>query len=112
MKVKVLTKDKEKANGVIGRESLDEDEVYIFVNIYPNSGFHMRQVPFPLDIAFLDKEFGILDIQEMEPENGTATAPNTCHYAVEANRGYFKQNQLKAGDFWKKLYSKMAIKRT
>ena len=110
MKAKILTTLSDKAQGVIGRDKLDDDEIYIFVNIYPYTEFHMQGVPFPLDIAFLDQQFGILDINNMTPNDGRAKAPDKTAYAVEANTGYFNKMGLKQGDFWKEVANKLQIK--
>lgn len=110
MKAKVLTTDSERSTGVIGRDSLDHDEVYIFINIYPYTSFHMREVKFPLDIAFLDQDCGILDIKQMDPEEGNATAPSGTVYAVEAAKDYFKTNNLKINDLWKEVHNLVNIK--
>lgn len=110
MKAKILTTQTEKIQGVKGRDTLDPDEIYIFLNVYPNTCFHMQTVPFPLEIAFLDKDFGILEIATMDPEVGTAKAPDKTYHAVEAPKGYFESNNLKTGSFWKEVSNKILIK--
>ena len=105
MKAKILSTSSEKSVGVIGRDSLDKDEIYIFLHIYPYTSFHMRNVVFPLEIAFLDQECGIIDIKTMEPEEGNATAPSGTVYAVEASKDFYKSNNLKKGDFFKEVYN-------
>lgn len=112
MKAKILSTVSEKLQGVIGRDDLDEDEVYIFKNIEPSQSFHMRSVPFPLEIAFVDQDCSILDIKEMQAEEGTAKAPENTVLAVEASKGYFERNKLKVGDFWKEIHNRISVKST
>lgn len=104
MKAKILATETEKNRGVIGRDNLDDDEIYIFMHVNAHCGFHMHSVPFPVTIAFVDQEFGIIDIKEMQPESGRASAPEGTVYAVEATSNFYKNNNLKAGDFFKQLY--------
>ena len=107
MKAKILATESEKNKGVIGRNNLDNDEMYIFLHVYPDTGFHMRDVGFPISIAFVDQEFGIINIEELEPESGRAKAPEGTVYAVEAHKDFYKDNQLKSGDFFKQLYNSL-----
>lgn len=107
MKAKILSTPSEKYTGVIGRDKLDPDEVFVFTGINPYTSFHMHNVKFPIDIAFLDQDCAILAIKTMIPDEGNATAPNGTCYAVEACEGYFKQNNLKEDDFWKEIYNKV-----
>ena len=105
MKAKVLTTSSEICKGVLGRDNLEPDEVYIFINIFPSQGFHMRGVDFPLDIAFLDKNCSIINVQNMESQDGSAFAPEGTCYAVEACKDYFINNNLKAGALWKEIFN-------
>ncbi len=109
MKAKILATESEKSRGVIGRESLEPDEVFVFLRIYPNQGFHMRNVGFPLTIAFIDQDYSILDMKEMEPESGTAYAPEGTVLAIEASKEYFATKQLKVGDFCKEVHNLLSI---
>jgi uncharacterized membrane protein (UPF0127 family) len=109
MKARILATESEKRKGVTGRESLDPDEVFVFLGIYPNQGFHMHKVPFPVTIAFIDRDYGILDIKEMEPESGTAYAPEGTILAIEASKEYFDSKKLKVGDFVKEVHNLLSI---
>jgi uncharacterized membrane protein (UPF0127 family) len=111
MKINTLSSISDKARGVIGRESLDEDEIFVFTGIDEGTSFHMQGVTFPISIAFLDQEFGILDITNMEPDTGKAKAPKKACYAVEACNDFYKSNKLKVGDFFKEVFNKISQKR-
>lgn len=108
MKTKVLSTISEKAKGVIGRDNLEPDEIYIFTGIDAGTHFHMKGVKFPIDIAFLDKDCGILAITAMNPDSGTAKAPEHACFAVEARNEFYKSNKLKVGDFFKEVYCKIS----
>lgn len=105
MKFIVLSTSSEKSKGVTGKDSLDPEEAYVFTDIYPYTSFHMRSVPFPIDIAFLDQDCGILSIKTMEAEEGNAQAPSGTAYAVEASKDFFKGKDLKVDDVWKEFYN-------
>lgn len=108
MKAKILTTQSEKNQGVIGKESIEPDEIFIFVNIDSNQGFHMHSVPFPIDIAFLNQDYSVLDIQSMEPETGKSKAPHGTVCAVEACKDYFQKNDIKVNDFWKEIFNQIS----
>jgi len=103
MKLHVLTTPEEHAHGVIGRASLEADELYFFHNIGGESYFHMRGVPFDLDIAFLDADFALLAVVRLEAEFGLAPTPPGTIHAVEAPAGYFARQRLTAGSSWSAL---------
>ncbi len=104
MNLKVLSTLTDKINGVKGLDKLDPEDVYIFTDINEGDGFHMRGVPFALEICFLDRDFGILDITKMESESGTSKAPHGTVYAVEAEDGYFDKHGLKVNGCWESLH--------
>lgn len=107
MTVHVLKTTNEKVKGVIGKKDIDLNDIYLFTSIEPKTAFHMKGVVFPIKIAFLDKNFGIISIEDMEPDIGNATAPEDTCYAVEVHPEYFSKNSLKSGDFWLSLSNHM-----
>ena len=58
----------------------------------------MANTYIPLDIAFLDDDGKILQIESMVP---LSTRPHTskrpCRYALEVNKGWFKENGINVG---------------
>ncbi len=89
----------ERAEGLMYREELAEDAGMLF--IFPESsvrGFWMQNTYIPLDIAFLDASFRVVDIQQMEPlttDQHTARAP--FMYALEVNQGWFEAHGVGIG---------------
>lgn len=96
----VARTQEERAQGLMYREELAEDAGMLF--IFPDNavrGFWMQNTYIPLDIAFLDPSFRVVDIQQMEPmttEQHTGRAPFS--YALEVNQGWFEAHGVQIGD--------------
>jgi len=90
----------ERAHGLMYRTYLDPDSGMLFVFETPDTlSFWMYNTLIPLDIAFLDSNFVIVDIKHGVPLDTTpikSTKP--CLYALEVNLGYFKKRGIKEGD--------------
>lgn len=86
--------------GLMQRDSLPEDHGMLFV--YPESrilSFWMVNTKIPLDIAFIDRQGTIVDIQQMEPETDeqhVSSAP--AMYALEMEAGWFEEHGVQVGD--------------
>ena len=86
--------------GLMYRDSLPRNHGMLFV--YPDEqirSFWMRNTRIPLDIAFLDRNGTIVNVELMEAqtdENTLSTAP--AMYALEMAAGWFEQNDVGAGD--------------
>ena len=61
--------------------------------------YYMKNTFIPLDIAFIDEQYRIVDIQQMEPldENSIVSAKK-AQFALEVNRGFFERLGLKVSD--------------
>jgi len=82
------------------RKSLPFDEGMLFVfpqeDYYP---FWMKNTYIPLSIAFINREGRIIQIDEMEPLSTTPHTPlGRILYALETNKGWFKERGVKVGD--------------
>jgi uncharacterized membrane protein (UPF0127 family) len=92
----------QRSTGLMNRNSIAADSGMIFVwstdrNPQTN-GFWMLNTRFDLDIAFLDANKRVINIEQMTKETTTshvATAP--FRYAVEAPRGWFAAHGVVAG---------------
>ena len=61
--------------------------------------FWMKNTFIPLSIAFIDKNGKIIEIKEMKPlSEKRITCKKPAMYALEVNKGWFKQNNVKVGD--------------
>lgn len=100
IQVEIADDADERQQGLMYRESLGENQGMLFV--YPEQrilGFWMRNTLIPLDIAYIDREGRIVDIQQMEPqttETHDSAAP--AMYALEMNQGWFEANGIRIGD--------------
>lgn len=100
IRVEIADDADERQQGLMFRESLEENQGMLFV--YPEQrtlGFWMKNTLIPLDIAYIDREGRIVDIQQMEPqttETHNSAAP--AMYALEMNQGWFEANGIRVGD--------------
>jgi uncharacterized membrane protein (UPF0127 family) len=86
--------------GLMYRKNLGENEGMLF--IFFEEDFHsfwMKNTLIPLSIAFIKEDGTIVQIEDMEPETET-THPSKfpAKYALEVNKGWFKENNITAGD--------------
>ena len=86
--------------GLMFRESLDTDSGMLFVfDRVAQQSFHMSHTTIPLDIAFIDEEGCIESIKELTPLRREPVYSNApVLYALEVNRGWFAENEVKVGD--------------
>jgi uncharacterized membrane protein (UPF0127 family) len=84
----------------MNRECLGENEGMLFKFPYRNNlRFWMKSTYIPLDIAFLDDNGSILQIEEMYPLSTRAiSSEKACRYALEVNQGWFRKNKIGVGD--------------
>lgn len=99
IQVEIADDDAERSKGLMFRESLPENDGMLFV--YESSrplGFWMRNTLIPLDIAYIDEQGRIVDIQQMEPRDETTTFSKAdAMYALEMNVGWFEANGISIG---------------
>lgn len=98
--VEIADDNEERSRGLMHRESLPEDQGMLFVYTDERTlSFWMRNTLIPLDIAYIDREGRIVDIQQMEPQDST-THPSAAPamYALEMNQGWFEAHDVEVGD--------------
>ena len=86
--------------GLMFRESLEVDKgmLFIFEEVGKHS-FHMRNTRIPLDIAFVKEDGTIESIKELTPYSGLPVySDGEVLFAIEANRGWFTENNVEVGD--------------
>lgn len=100
LEVEIADTAEERATGLMGRESLAEDAGMLFV--FENdtqAGFWMKDTLIPLSIAFVTAGGVVIDIQDMEPQTEELhRPPEPYRYAVEANQGWFGDNDVRVDD--------------
>ena len=89
----------ERARGLMYREELGENEGMLFVfQDVAERAFWMRDTFIPLDIAYMDPSFRIIDIKPMEPESeALVESSGPAQYALEVNRGWFAEHGVEVG---------------
>ncbi len=99
-KIEVASSDKDRSKGLMFRKKLNKNSGMLFV--YPNEQylyFYMKNTFVPLDIAFIDESYKIVDIQSMQPLDETTIASKAkAMFALEVNRDFFNKIGLKVGD--------------
>ena len=86
--------------GLMFRESLEVDKgmLFIFEEVGKHS-FHMRNTHIPLDIAFIKEDGTIESIKELTPYSSLPVySDGEVLFAIEANRGWFVENNVEVGD--------------
>ena len=98
-----VTED-EKARGLGGKVSLDDNKGLLFV--FDNSGYPaiwMKNMLFPIDIAWIDQNFHIVDMKKNVSPN---TYPSSfepspgaeAKYVLEVNAGFFDTHNISIGN--------------
>ncbi len=94
--------DEQRAQGLMGIEKMEENNGMIFTYPAPVTKLcmWMKDTKIPLDVAFIDGNGKIVNIETMKP----MTTDNHCNtggpifYALEMNAGWFAKNNVKPGD--------------
>lgn len=101
--VKVADTPEKREIGLMGKKNLPENQGMFFK--FPTAHrlrFWMKNTYIPLDIAFLDNDGEILQIESMYPLSTRAITSNyICKYALEVNAGWFDKNEVKPGHYIK-----------
>ncbi len=102
IEVEIAQNNAERTKGLMNRSTLDADAGMLF--IFPREqylNFWMKNVSFPLSIAYINSNGKILQITDMKENNDVLTYPskNPARYALEVNKGFFEKNQIAEGCF-------------
>lgn len=86
--------------GLMHRDSLPADRGMLFV--FPKTDyrtFHMKNVKFSLDIAFLREDGAIDEVKQMKAGSVARTySQHRVKYALEMNQGWFESRGIGPGD--------------
>ena len=91
----IAKSEEQKRQGLQNFKSLPKDEGMLFVINESNpveTFFHMHNVPFPLDMIFMDDEFKVLDVKRGNPEDDKIEG--IASYVLEVNA----DSGIKVGD--------------
>lgn len=92
------THDK-RTKGLMHRKYLNKNSGMLFrFPYFERLSFWMKNTYVPLDIAFIDNDGKIFQIENMIPLNTRAILSNhPCQYALEVNKGWFNGNDIRIG---------------
>ena len=91
----IAKSEEQKQKGLQHFKSLPKDEGMLFVINESNpveTFFHMHNVPFPLDMIFMDDEFKVIDVKRGNPEDDKIEG--VASYVLEVNA----DSGIKVGD--------------
>ena len=100
LQVEIPKSDGDFRLGLMFRESLDLDKgmLFIFEEVGQHS-FHMKNTRIPLDIAFVREDGIVESIKELTPYSSLPVySDGKVLFAIEANRGWFTENNVEVGD--------------
>ena len=112
LSVQVARTGQEQAQGLQNISNLGKDKGMLFS--YPqtkNLAFWMKDTTIPLSIAFIGENKRIFQIEDMIPLSEKSIKSNKpAMYALEVNKGWFKDNNVKVGDLIKLQASSKSVR--
>ena len=97
----IAKSEEQKKRGLQNFESLPSDQGMLFVINESNpieTFFHMHNVPFPLDLIFMDDEFKVLDVKRGNPEDDKIEGVASYVLEVNADSGIKKGEEAELDD--------------
>lgn len=98
--IELADSPEKRERGLMHRKRLSQNGgmLFKFTSVEYRS-FWMQNTYIPLDIAFVDDNGKILQIETMVPLSTRAvSSKHSCRYALEVNKGWFKNNGVGVGD--------------
>jgi len=97
--VDIANTRRKRAAGLMGRRRMPKNNGMLFVfDSKAYQPFWMYNTYLPLEIAFINDKGRIFQISEMSPHNTSSIKSNApCKYALEVNKGWFKDNGIQVG---------------
>lgn len=99
LKVEIADTPLKREYGLMDRKSINANGGMLFK--FPHAHylqFWMKNTYIPLDIAFIDNNGKVLQIETMYPLSTRAVRSDyMCKYALEVNHGWFEKNNIKVG---------------
>ena len=97
----IAKSEEQKKKGLQNFASLPKDEGMLFVINEENpveTFFHMHNVPFPLDLIFMDDEFKVLDVKKGNPEDDRIEGIASYVLELNADSGVKKGDEAELDD--------------
>ena len=98
--VEIANTDELRSQGLMYRKTLAQDSGMLFVfREEKKLSFWMKNTLIPLSIAYISKTGEIKEIHDLKPfDERTVRSSHFVLYALEMNRGWFRENDVKEGD--------------
>lgn len=99
IKAEVAANEAQRQKGLMHRRKMGANEgmVFVFDNNTPVCMW-MKDTLIPLSVAFIDASSRIVNIEDMEPQKlDSHCAKEPVTYALEMNKGWFRQKNIKPG---------------
>jgi uncharacterized membrane protein (UPF0127 family) len=85
--------------GLMHRSSMPDDFGMLFVFGYPQTlSFWMQDTRIALSIAFIDENWRIVQMDDLEPLSTESVVCPDATFALEVNQGWFVRNNVRVGD--------------
>jgi uncharacterized membrane protein (UPF0127 family) len=99
IQVYVARSDEERAQGLMYRRDLPQDEGMLFMcDEREVQNFWMKDTSLPLSIAFLEEDGTILRIADLEPHDLEAeSSGHPVRFVLEVNQGWFAERGIVPG---------------
>ena len=99
IQVYVARSKEERAQGLMHRRELPEDEGMLFMtDRCAVQRYWMKDTPLPLSIAFLHDDGTILKIADLEPHDlESESSGHPVRFVLEVNQGWFRERGLAPG---------------
>ncbi|SRR5450830_881281 len=99
IKAEVASNEAQREQGLMFREKLGINEGMVFAFGAPAGVcMWMKNTLIPLSVAFMDETGKIINIEEMKEQTlDSHCAIKAATYALEMNKGWFKQKNIKPG---------------
>lgn len=97
----IAKSEEQKKQGLQHFKSLPKDEGMLFVineDTPEDTFFHMHNVPFPLDLIFMDDEFKVLDVKRGNPEDDRIEGKASYVLEINADSGIKKDDEAELDD--------------
>src|SRR5262249_39773866 len=102
LRAELAATPEQRQRGLMGRDRLADNEGMLFVYKVDKPGlwYWMKDTPTPLSIAFIDKDYRIINTADIAPLDETThyTTAAPCRYVLEVAHGWFTDHDVKPGD--------------
>lgn len=104
-KAEIACTEKDKESGLMNRTDIQENSGMLFIfDKTQTLSFWMKNTLIDLSIAYIDKDWNIVDIREMKANDLTfINSKKPAIFALEAKSYWFSKNNIKIGDNIKML---------